>query len=150
MIVIIAYIWSERIIVITTRREMPCSNPLHQTNGGPRAGQRPWTGPIFYRDATLNQIVLCMCTYHLHIYSNLQFAFDVSTLQTVALHYIRLIQCERITLRNVIHMLYSVLIPYVYVGLLPTIYFQLYMASIYAYLYGIYSPGNNHKSIKVP
>ena len=34
---------------------VPRWNPLKQTIGGPRAGQRPLIGPILYREASLNQ-----------------------------------------------------------------------------------------------
>jgi hypothetical protein len=33
-------------IIIITRREVHCWNPLKQTIVGPRAGQRPFTDPI--------------------------------------------------------------------------------------------------------
>jgi hypothetical protein len=39
------------IIIIISRRGLPCWNQLKQTIGGPRAGQRTLTSPIFYRDA---------------------------------------------------------------------------------------------------
>jgi hypothetical protein len=41
--------------ILTTRRGVSCSTPLNQTIGGPRAGQRPFTVPIVYREANGNQ-----------------------------------------------------------------------------------------------